>query len=129
MRRGGTDLARWQTAAACLMSGSPAAGRGRAVALGPKEVGKAGTIGELGLTLRRGNEQSPVGPSPSAHSREGGAGGGRSVLILGLVLLIIGWLTDLGILVTLGIILLVIGAVLWILGSMGRPVGGRRHYW
>jgi hypothetical protein len=55
--------------------------------------------------------------------------GGGSVLILGLVLLIIGWLTNIGILVTLGIILLVIGAVLWILGSMGRPVGGRRHYW
>jgi Family of unknown function (DUF6131) len=51
------------------------------------------------------------------------------VLILGLVLLILGWLTNIGILVSLGIILLVIGAVLWILGSMGRPVGGRRHYW
>jgi hypothetical protein len=23
----------------------------------------------------------------------------------------------------------VVGAVLWILGAMGRPVGGRRHYW
>jgi hypothetical protein len=55
--------------------------------------------------------------------------GGGSVLILGLVLLILGWITNIGILVTLGIILLVIGAVLWILGSMGRPVGGRRHYW
>jgi hypothetical protein len=64
MRRGETDLARSQTAAACLMSGFPAAGRGRAVALGANEVGKAGTIGELGLTLRRGNEQSPVGRVP-----------------------------------------------------------------
>jgi hypothetical protein len=51
------------------------------------------------------------------------------MLILGLVLLILGYLTNIGLLVTLGIILLVIGAVLWILGSMGRPVGGRRHYW
>jgi len=42
------------------------------------------------------------------------------VLILGLLLLLLGWLTDIGILTTLGIILLVIGAVLWILGSMGR---------
>jgi hypothetical protein len=58
-----------------------------------------------------------------------GPGGGGSVLILGLILLILGWITNIGILVTLGIILLVIGAVLWILGSMGRPVGGRRHYW
>jgi hypothetical protein len=51
------------------------------------------------------------------------------VLILGLILLLLGWLTDIGILTTLGIILLVIGAVLWILGSMGRPVGGRRYWW
>jgi Family of unknown function (DUF6131) len=51
------------------------------------------------------------------------------VLILGLVLLIIGYIIGSGILQTIGIILLVIGAVLWILGSMGRPVGGRRHYW
>jgi Family of unknown function (DUF6131) len=51
------------------------------------------------------------------------------VVVLGLILLIIGWLTDIGILVTLGIIILVIGAVLFVLGSAGRPVGGRRHYW
>jgi hypothetical protein len=49
------------------------------------------------------------------------------VLILGVILLVIGWLA--GILQTLGIILIIIGAVLWILGSMGRPIAGRRHYW
>jgi hypothetical protein len=58
-----------------------------------------------------------------------GGGGGSSVLILGLLLLLLGYLTGVGILQTLGIILLVVGAVLWILGAMGRPVGGRRHYW
>jgi hypothetical protein len=51
------------------------------------------------------------------------------MLILGLILLLLGWITNIGILVTLGIIFLVVGAVLWILGSTGRPVGGRRHYW
>jgi hypothetical protein len=51
------------------------------------------------------------------------------VLILGLILLIIGILANIGILQTIGIILLIIGAVMWILGSMGRPVAGRRHYW
>jgi membrane-bound ClpP family serine protease len=51
------------------------------------------------------------------------------VLILGLILLLLGWLTGIGILTRLGIILLVIGAVLWILGAMGRPVGGRRYWW
>jgi membrane protein implicated in regulation of membrane protease activity len=51
------------------------------------------------------------------------------VIILGLVLLVIGFIAKVAILQTLGIILLVVGAVLWILGAMGRPVGGRRHYW
>jgi Family of unknown function (DUF6131) len=51
------------------------------------------------------------------------------MLILGLILLIIGWLAGISILVTIGIILLVIGAVLWILGATGRPVGGRRYWW
>jgi len=51
------------------------------------------------------------------------------VLILGLILLLLGWITGIGILTTLGIILLVVGAVLWILGSMGRPVRGRRYWW
>jgi Family of unknown function (DUF6131) len=51
------------------------------------------------------------------------------MIVLGIVLLIIGYLTNIGLLVTLGVILIVIGAVLWILGSVGRPIGGRRHYW
>jgi hypothetical protein len=72
--------------------------------------------------------REPAGQRPRPSLRTLQAGGG-SVLILGLVLLILGWITNIGILVTLGIILLIIGAVLWILGSMGRPVGGRRHYW
>jgi Family of unknown function (DUF6131) len=51
------------------------------------------------------------------------------VLILGVILLVIGLLANIGILTTIGIILIVVGAVLWILGSMGRPLAGRRHYW
>jgi Family of unknown function (DUF6131) len=51
------------------------------------------------------------------------------MLILGVILLVIGYLANIGILQTLGIILVIIGAVMWILGSMGRPVAGRRHYW
>jgi hypothetical protein len=50
------------------------------------------------------------------------------VIILGLVLLVVGFLLKVSILWTLGIILLVIGAVLAILGATGRAVGGRRHY-
>ena len=51
------------------------------------------------------------------------------MIILGLVLMVIGFVTTTPILWSIGIILLVIGAVLWLLGSMDRAVGGRRHYW
>lgn len=51
------------------------------------------------------------------------------MIILGLVLLVIGWLLGIGLLTTLGGILLVVGVVLWVLGSAGRPIAGRRHYW
>jgi Family of unknown function (DUF6131) len=51
------------------------------------------------------------------------------MIVLGLVLLILGWLLGVGILWTIGIILIVVGAILWILGSMDRGIGGRRHYW
>lgn len=49
-------------------------------------------------------------------------------MALGLVLLLLGFFLKVSILWTLGIILLVIGAVLFLLGSAGRGVGGRRHY-
>jgi hypothetical protein len=51
------------------------------------------------------------------------------VIILGLILLVLGFVLNIPILWTLGIILLVVGAVLWLMGSSGRLVGGRRHYW
>jgi uncharacterized protein DUF6131 len=51
------------------------------------------------------------------------------MIVLGIILLILGWLLGISILWTIGIILVVIGVILWILGSMGRAVGGRRHYW
>jgi hypothetical protein len=46
-----------------------------------------------------------------------------------IVLLILGAVLDISILWTIGIILIVVGAVLWLLGSMGRPIGPRNHYW
>lgn len=51
------------------------------------------------------------------------------MIILGIVLLLLGVIAAISILKTLGLVLLVIGVVLFLLGSMGRPVGGRRHYW
>lgn len=51
------------------------------------------------------------------------------MLILGLILLILGFVLGINILWTIGIILLVVGGVLLLLGSVGRPVGGRRWYY
>jgi Flp pilus assembly protein protease CpaA len=30
---------------------------------------------------------------------------------------------------TIGMIVLIVGLVLWLLGAMGHAVGGRRHYY
>jgi uncharacterized protein DUF6131 len=51
------------------------------------------------------------------------------VIVLGLILLIIGFIAKIAILWTLGIILIVVGALLALLGGMGRAIGGRRHYY
>lgn len=51
------------------------------------------------------------------------------MIALGLILLIVGALFNISILWTIGIILIVIGVILWILGALERPVAGRRHYW
>ena len=51
------------------------------------------------------------------------------MIILGLILLIVGFLLSIPILWTLGILALVIGLILALLGAVGHAVGGRRHYW
>jgi hypothetical protein len=65
-------------------------------------------------------------PRPGTGS---GFKGENNVIVLGLVLLVVGFLLHISILWTLGIILLVIGAILAILGGTGRMVGGRRHWY
>jgi hypothetical protein len=44
------------------------------------------------------------------------------MVVLGIVLALIGWLTSISILVTIGVILVVVGLVLWFI-----PFGGRTH--
>jgi hypothetical protein len=51
------------------------------------------------------------------------------MITLGVVLLLIGFLLGVPVLWTIGMVLVVVGAVLWILGAAGREVGGRRHYY
>jgi len=51
------------------------------------------------------------------------------VIVFGLVLMLIGFIANIPILWSIGIIVAVVGLVLLMLGSMGRAVGGRRHYY
>jgi len=51
------------------------------------------------------------------------------MIILGIILLIVGFLAGISILWTIGIILVVVGVVLFALGAAGHAVGGRRHYY
>jgi hypothetical protein len=51
------------------------------------------------------------------------------MITLGIILLIIGFIAKIAILWSIGIILLIVGLILLVLGSLGRAVGGRRHYY
>jgi hypothetical protein len=51
------------------------------------------------------------------------------MIVLGIILLLIGFVAKIAIAWTIGIIVLIVGLILLLLGSTGRAVGGRRHYW
>jgi hypothetical protein len=51
------------------------------------------------------------------------------MIILGVILLVVGFVAKIAILWTIGIVVLVIGLILVLLGAVGHAVGGRRHYW
>ena len=51
------------------------------------------------------------------------------MIALGVILLIIGFIAKIPVLWSIGVLLLVIGGILFLLGSIGREVGGRRHYY
>jgi hypothetical protein len=51
------------------------------------------------------------------------------MIILGIILLVIGFIAKIPILWTLGIVLVVIGVILALLGVGGREFGGRRRWY
>ena len=65
---------------------------------------------------------------PLWGSQEKSSPPGGVMIVLGLILLVVGWLAGISILTTIGVVLLVIGAILAVLGAVGKPVGGRAHY-
>jgi hypothetical protein len=50
------------------------------------------------------------------------------MVVFGLILLIIGFVLAFKLLWTVGMIVLLIGLVLWVMGALGHAVGGRKHY-
>jgi len=71
---------------------------------------------------RRSGTGSVGGPTP-ASAKE------LDMIILGVVLLIIGFIAHISILWTIGLILVIVGAVFAILGATGRAIGGRKHWY
>jgi len=51
------------------------------------------------------------------------------MIIFGVILLIIGFVAKIAIVWTIGVIVVVVGAILALLGMAGHAVGGRRHYY
>jgi hypothetical protein len=51
------------------------------------------------------------------------------MIILGVILLLLGFVLKIAVLWSIGILVLVVGLILVLLGAIGRGVGGRRHYW
>lgn len=48
------------------------------------------------------------------------------MIILGVLLAVLGYVLAVPILETVGLVLIVAGAILWILEAVGRPVAGRK---
>lgn len=51
------------------------------------------------------------------------------MLIVGICLWLLGYLLGIGLLATVGLVLVVVGLVLLLLGYAGHPVGGRSWWW
>jgi Zn-dependent membrane protease YugP len=60
----------------------------------------------------------------------GRTGTGRTdVIILGAILLIVGFILAIPVLWTIGLVLIAVGVVLMIVGATGRAVAGRRYWY
>lgn len=51
------------------------------------------------------------------------------MIVLGIVLLVLGFIFGIWILWAIGVILVVLGIIFWILGALGRAVAGRRYWY
>src|SRR6201999_4420441 len=67
----------------------------------------------------------PAPPAPDARYKRSD----YTVIVLGVILLIIGFVVGIPVLWTIGVILALAGVVLAVLGGTGRRVGGRAHWY
>lgn len=51
------------------------------------------------------------------------------MIVLGVILIIIGFIVGIPVLYTIGIVLALIGVAFAILGATGRAIGGRAHWY
>lgn len=51
------------------------------------------------------------------------------MIVLGIVLLIVGFVAKVAIIWTLGIVVVVVGAILMLAGMGGKQIGGRKHWY
>ena len=51
------------------------------------------------------------------------------MIILGIILIVVGYLLPIPLVATIGWVLLLVGVVLLLLGAVGKPVGGRRYWY
>lgn len=88
------------------------------------------TLDSCTAVAMRGLANNPAPPDSGSQSRSGCSTDRRpTVLTLGVLLLILAVLFDIGVLWTIGGILTVIGLILAVLGVIDRSVGPRRYYW
>jgi hypothetical protein len=80
----------------------------------------------MGKRTERSARNAP--PSPEAYIGLSMSEERAPMIVLGAILLIIGFIADISILWTIGLVLVVVGLVLAVVGRTGRKVGGRAHW-
>jgi hypothetical protein len=51
------------------------------------------------------------------------------MIVLGVILLVLGYFVGISILIPIGFVILAVGLVLFLLGASGRTVGSRRYWY
>lgn len=81
------------------------------------------------MSLRSNESEVELAARCRSDSTHSSCAWGVNMIILGIILMVLGFVFSVPILWTIGIVVLVIGLVLWLLGAIGRPVAGRKYYY